>query len=292
MRKELEKKINQAIRLLQSISTDKGDIELSYSGGKDSDVILKLSQLAGIKVRVIYKSTSIDPPGTIAHAIKNGAEIIRPKKTFFQLVEQSGLPSRFVRFCCSKLKEYKICDIAIQGIRRSESRARYNRYQEPQICRIYNKNKNQRVSVFLPILEWTNEDVDEFIKAYNIQCAPVYYDEEGKFHVERRLGCMCCPLASRKKRLEEFHKHPKMIRLYVKACSKWFKKKRRSNGKFKNAIDMLCATVYFDSYAQFCENTYNIFGKFDWRKFLEKEFDINLQDIPYTYEEKSPIHDY
>ena len=141
MRKELEKKINQAIRLLQSIPTDKGDIELSYSGGKDSDVILKLSQLAGIKVRVIYKSTSIDPPGTISHATKNGAEIIRPKKTFFQLVEQKGLPSRFVRFCCSELKEYKICDIAIQGIRRSESRKRSDLYQEPQICRIYNKNK-------------------------------------------------------------------------------------------------------------------------------------------------------
>ena len=62
MRKELEKKINQAIRLLQSIPTDKGDIELSYSGGKDSDVILKLSQLAGIKVRVIYISTPIVPP--------------------------------------------------------------------------------------------------------------------------------------------------------------------------------------------------------------------------------------
>ena len=150
MRKELEKKINQAIRLLQSIPTDKGDIELSYSGEKDSDVILKLSQLAGIKVRVIYKSTSIDPPGTISHATKNGAEIIRPKKTFFQLVEQKGLPSRFVRFCCSELKEYKVCDTAIQGIRRSESRARNDRYQEPQICRIYNKNKNQRVSVFCP----------------------------------------------------------------------------------------------------------------------------------------------
>ena len=292
MRKELEKKINQAIRLLQSIPTDKGDIELSYSGGKDSDVILKLSQLAGIKVRVIYKSTSIDPPGTISHATKNGAEIIRPKKTFFQLVEQKGYPSRFARFCCSELKEYKVCDIAIHGIRRSESRARSDRYQEPQICRIYNKNKNQRVSVFLPILEWTDEDVDEFIKAYNIQCAPVYYDEEGKFHVERRLGCMCCPLASRKKRLEEFHKHPRMVRLYVKACSKWMKTKRRSSGKYPNAIDAFCATVYFDSYAQFCEKTYTMFGKFDWREFLEKEFDINLQDIPYTYEEKSPVSAY
>ena len=38
MTEELKKKVDRAIRLLQSIPTDKGDIELSYSGGKDSDV--------------------------------------------------------------------------------------------------------------------------------------------------------------------------------------------------------------------------------------------------------------
>ena len=301
MRQELEKKINQAIRLLKSIPTDKGDIELSYSGGKDSDVILRLAQMAGVKVRVIYKSTSIDPPGTIPHAIKNGAEVIRPKKTFFQLVEEKGMPSRFVRFCCEVLKEYKICDIAIQGIRRSESRARNDRYKEPQVCRTY-KNKNDRVSVFLPILEWTDEDVDEFIREQGIKCAPVYYDDEGNFHVERRLGCMCCPLASRKKRLEEFHKHPRMVRLYIKAHDKWMSRKtdrqtdrqtepplHSSNGKFLNAVDHFCAILYFDTYAKFCEKTYSMFGKYDWRAHLEREFGIRLDDIYYTYESQPPV---
>ena len=56
MTEELKKKVDRAIRLLQSIPTDKGDIELSYSGGKDSDVILELAKMAGVKVRVIYKT--------------------------------------------------------------------------------------------------------------------------------------------------------------------------------------------------------------------------------------------
>ena len=38
MRKELQKKVDFAIKLLQSIPQD-GDIEISYSGGKDSDVM-------------------------------------------------------------------------------------------------------------------------------------------------------------------------------------------------------------------------------------------------------------
>ena len=143
MTPQLEKKVEQSIRLLQSIPTDKGDIELSYSGGKDSDVILELAKMAGVKVRAIYKNTTIDPSGTIKHCKEVGAEIVNPKTTFLQLLRKKGYPSRFVRFCCSKLKEYKICDIAIQGIRKSESIKRKEMYEEPVICRLYDNSKKK-----------------------------------------------------------------------------------------------------------------------------------------------------
>ena len=93
---DLLEKENRAIKLLRTVAkTTDGDIELSYSGGKDSDVILALAQMAGIPYRAIYKNTTIDPPGTIAHCKDKGAEIIRPKKSFFQIIEQKGFPSRF-----------------------------------------------------------------------------------------------------------------------------------------------------------------------------------------------------
>lgn len=41
MNEKLKKKVDFAIKLPQSIPQD-GDIEISYSGGKDSDVILEL----------------------------------------------------------------------------------------------------------------------------------------------------------------------------------------------------------------------------------------------------------
>ena len=40
----LQNKIEQSIKLLRSIKAD--EIELSYSGGKDSDVILELAKMA------------------------------------------------------------------------------------------------------------------------------------------------------------------------------------------------------------------------------------------------------
>ena len=105
MNEKLKKKVDFAIKLLQSIPQD-GDIEVSYSGGKDSDVILELAKMAGISYRAIYNNTTIDPPGTIAHAREMGAEVIHPQKTFFQLISEKGYPSRVSRWCCSVLKEY------------------------------------------------------------------------------------------------------------------------------------------------------------------------------------------
>ena len=279
MRPELETKVERAIRLLQSIPQD-GDIELSYSGGKDSDVILELAKMAGIPYRAIYKNTTIDPKGTIAHAREMGAEVVRPKKTFFQLVGEKGFPSRFARFCCSALKEYKICDRAIQGIRRSESRKRAENYKEPEICRVY--SAKEKVKVYLPILEWTNQDVEEFIKERNIKCHPLYY-REGQFDVTKRLGCLGCPLASRKKRIQEFKENPKLLKAWIRAGQKRFKSEAYQNGDskyhFKDAFEVMGYQLYCENIEQFKEKTYTLFGEFDWKDFLQKEFNIDMSDI-------------
>ena len=78
MNEGLQKKIDRAIRLLKSIenATDKNGkmqpIEIAYSGGKDSDVILQLAKESGINFKAIYKCTTIDPPGTIKHVLDRG----------------------------------------------------------------------------------------------------------------------------------------------------------------------------------------------------------------------------
>lgn len=251
MRAELKKKVDQAIRLLRLIPTDK-TIEVSYSGGKDSDVILELAKMAGIPFEAIYKNTTIDPPGTIAHCKAKGVKIVKPKNTFFQIIEKHGFPTRRARFCCSELKEYKIHDYAIQGIRRSESRARSERYHEPQICRFYGSKKNH-VSVFLPILEWTDEDVAEFIEERGIKCHPLYYDKDGNFDVKKRLGCMGCPLQSAKKRREEFLKHPKWLKAWINAGVRYWESHPNIRGrrKFNDPYELLYQELFCNSYEDF-----------------------------------------
>ena len=280
MTKELQKKVDRAIRLLRSIPQD-GEIEVSYSSGKDSDVILELAKMAGIPYRAIYKATTIDPPGTIAHAKEMGAEVIHPQKTFFQLISEKGYPSRVSRWCCSVLKEYKVCDRAIQGIRRSESRNRAERYKEPERCRVY--SAKEKVKQYLPILEWTDQDVEEFIKERNIKCHPLYY-MGGEFDVTKRLGCMGCPLASRKKRIQFFKDNPRWLKAWIRAGQKRYTSEKYQNGKakvkFNDAFEAMGYLLYCDNMEDFKEKTYSmLFGYFDWKEFLQKEFNIDMSDI-------------
>ena len=280
MTEGLQKKVDRAIRLLQSIPQD-GEIELSYSGGKDSDVILELAKMAGIPYRAIYKNTTIDPPGTIAHAREMGAEVIHPQKTFFQLISENGYPSRLSRWCCSVLKEYKVCDRAIQGIRRSESRKRAERYKEPELCRVY--SAKEKVKQYLPILEWSDQDVEEFIKERNIKCHPLYY-RGGQFDVTQRLGCMGCPLVSRKKRIQFFKENPKILKAWIRAGQKRYTSEKYQNGKakvkFKDAFEAMGYLLYCDNMEDFKEKTHSmLFGDFDWKEFLQKEFNIDMEAL-------------
>ena len=182
----LQRKIDRAIRLLQSVQKRyDGEIEIAYSGGKDSDVILQLAKEAGIRYRAIYKNTTIDPPGTWGHVREMGVEILRAKASFFHLVAQKGFPSRFSRFCCEKLKEYKVLDKSVIGVRKVESRKRNERYNEPTQCRYYGaKTEKNHVELIYPILEWTDEDVRDFIIDRKLKLAPIYYNGGANRRIE------------------------------------------------------------------------------------------------------------
>lgn len=275
MSEDLQKKVEQAIKLLRSVGNNgKRTLEVSYSGGKDSDVILELAKMSGVNFRAIYKNTTIDPPGTIKHCMDMGVEIVRPKQTFFQLIEKKGFPTRRARYCCEVMKEYKILDYAVQGIRKSESKAREKRYKEPMICRLY--GKNEKCNVILPILEWTDSDVAEFIKIRQIQCAPVYYSG-GVFNVKERLGCMGCPLQS-DNGLADFKKYPNLVKAWCRAGQKWMDNHPnvKSNKKFGNVYRLFTHNVFFHSYQDFIEGTSGFFGNVDCKEFLENYFNIKF----------------
>lgn len=284
MTTELQRKIDGSIRMLQAIQKAHPDdtIEVAYSGGKDSDVILQLAKEAGINYRAIYKNTTIDPPGTIAHVRAMGVEVRQPTKSFFQLVKEKGLPSRYTRFCCQVLKEYKILDVCIVGVRRAESTKRAKRYTEPTECRFYGSKKDH-VELVYPILEWSDDDVRDFIIDRGITIAPLYYTD-GELHTERRLGCIGCPLANKAKRLEELRQYPNIVKAYARALQIYLDTHPNSNAVarwgYHNAYEQLVRDLFYDSQEEYSVAVSGgMFGAdqaLDCKAYLEDYFHIKF----------------
>ena len=65
-----------------------------------------------------------------------------------------------------------------------------------------------------PIIDWTTDEVWEFIKENNLPYCSLY--DEGF----KRLGCIGCPMGSVKMRKAEFERYPKYKNLYLKAFEK------------------------------------------------------------------------
>lgn len=212
-----------------------------------------------------------------------GVEVMQPKRTFLDMIKKKGWPSRRRRFCCSELKEYKILDKSIIGVRREESAKRKALYVEPELCRKF--SNKEKVLQYMPILDWSLDDVCTFIRMFGIRCAPAYYDTQGNFIPWRRLGCMCCPLASRENRIREFHEHPNMVKLYLRGMDSWLENHPITKGKpiFEDSYSAFVRYLFFDKNCDFLSSTNNLFGRVDCKALLESYFSINLSR-PIHYE--------
>lgn len=281
MREELAKKVEQAVKLIRLAGMDGEVVEVAYSGGKDSDVILQLTKEAGINYRAIYKCTTIDPPKTLKHVKDAGAEILMPKENFFDLLARNGYPNRFKRFCCGYLKEYKVLDKVIMGVRKAESTRRAKQYSEPTECRFYGSKKHH-VEAFYPILDWTDDDVVEFILDRGLKIHPLYYREDGTIDPKRRVGCMCCPLASKLKRIEQFKQYLNMVKAYVKAARRFFESHPEGKTTLYHDGDpyrYFVRDVFFTSsydWELHCKSLFN--DKPDYKAFLEGYFGIGFKE--------------
>lgn len=133
MNSELIQKEKDAIERLKAFEPIDDSYYLCYSGGKDSDVIRILAQLAGVRHEIHHNLTTVDAPETVAY-IKSIPGVIIEKarydngtpKTMWNLIPKKKMPpTRIVRWCCAELKEVGGKGrLKITGVRWDESRNR------------------------------------------------------------------------------------------------------------------------------------------------------------------------
>lgn len=120
-------KEKRAIQYLKNFEPENEPYYLCYSGGKDSDTIKILAQLAGVKYEAHHNLTTVDAPETVYYVRgQNDVIIDYPEKTMWQLIVQRLMPpTQLVRYCCEALKERGGQGrLKITGVRWAESVSR------------------------------------------------------------------------------------------------------------------------------------------------------------------------
>lgn len=248
----------QAIQILKTFEPQTEPYYLCYSGGKDSDCIRILADLAGVKHDIVHNLTTVDAPETVRYvkSIPN-VQICYPEKTMWQLIPEYCIPPlRLMRYCCEELKEHGgKFRRKVTGVRWAESRNRANNSgkvlvigkkqtvkaeaekhgvevtETPKQGLILNHDNAETRNVvencyrttstlINPIVDWTDRDVWDFLHHYGCESNPLY---QCGF---KRIGCIGCPMAS-KHRYAEFRRYPKYKQMYIHAFDRMLKERER-----------------------------------------------------------------
>lgn len=252
---ELDKKVKTAIARLKAFEPETEPYYLCYSGGKDSDCIRILAQLADVRHDIVHNLTTVDAPETIAY-IKSIPGIIIDKAmdkdgnhvTMWNLILKMGRPpTRLVRYCCSVFKEKGGKGrMKITGVRMSES---VNRQKNGGMVKIIGKEKTMQKyaeenSVAYDqsekggiILNMDNSEqrrmVEHCYRTTSTMLNPIYDWEERDVwdflhHYgcksnplyqcnHKRIGCIGCPMQSGRGMKEDFAQYPKYKAAYIRA---------------------------------------------------------------------------
>lgn len=259
MRESLIEKEKIAIKRLKMFepNANQEPYYLAYSGGKDSDTIKILAQLAGVRFEAVNNHTTVDAPETVYYIrSQKDVKVEYPEKTMWQLiVEKLMPPTRLIRYCCAELKERGGENRrVVTGVRWAESK---KRKENADVLKFLRKTKdviakaeeygvdfreNQQGGVILnsdndkarelvedcylhhkvvinPIVDWSDNDVWEFLHHYGCKSNPLY--ECGY----KRIGCIGCPMAA-KHRYKEFNDYPKYKLNYIKAFDRMLERRK------------------------------------------------------------------
>ena len=273
-------KERQAIERLKAFEPKEGEpYYLCYSGGKDSDVIRILAQLAGVQHEIHHNLTTVDAPETV-QSIKGIPGVIidkaryadgTPKTMWNLLPKKKSPPTRIVRWCCSELKEVGGKGrLKITGVRWSESVARASRsgvvniIGKPKTTQKYLQENN--IDFYVNklggvVLNLDNSGsrraVEHCYRTTTTMVNPIidwtdsdvwdflkHYGCEGNPLYqcgEKRIGCIGCPLSQQKNMIRDFKRYPKYKANYIAAFERMLAERRRLGMEttWKDGVDVM-----------------------------------------------------
>lgn len=148
-------KVQEAINRFKAFEPEDG-YYLAFSGGKDSQCIYHLAQMAGVKFDAHYQVTSVDPPELVRFIKREYPDVAidfpRDKDgkviTMWNLIPKKMMPlTRLVRYCCEKLKESGGKGrLTVTGVRWAESSNRKNSQGVVTMTNRHKRNTNAQAA--------------------------------------------------------------------------------------------------------------------------------------------------
>lgn len=219
----LEEKIETAILLIQTYEAQALQLSpdgyyVAFSGGKDSIVMAKLFEMAGVKFQLWYNNVTIDPPELVQFIKREYPQakwnnVGKHLTSYMADSKACGPPTRLIRWCCEIYKEQGgIGLFCATGVRAEESARRKGLWKTLTI-----DNRNGK-PILCPILYWTKADIWQFIRQNNMPYCCLY--DEGF----ERLGCIGCPMGGPTGMARDFARWPKYEQMWKRGFKRCFDK--------------------------------------------------------------------
>lgn len=212
------------------------EVHLGFSGGKDSQVCYDLCKRSGIDFTAFFNH-SFESATTLRFIKEYYPGVIWRHDHPFGFIQnirinhKGLLPTVQSAFCCADYKHNRkyVDNCSIVGVRKSESpkrkmrttfevknkttmkrnKALFNEYFEEH-CQ---STGTAGIIQLKPIIDWTDENVWDYIKIHNIPINPKYKES-------KRVGCIVCPKTNFTANYIELIKHPKLIDAFILAREK------------------------------------------------------------------------
>jgi len=229
---------------------------LAFSGGKDSQALYHMAQLAGVRFQAHMNLTSVDPPEVIRFVRRQypDVQMTKPKDSIYNIaVQRQILPTMRVRWCCAEYKETAGAGrVTLIGIRHQESSRRAKRNEVEISSRKFSgtldgldeyraelkakrEKKRSQQQDGVNITNATDEQTVGCIHGKeSLLISPIIdWTERDVWeflndvvrvpHCElydqgwHRIGCINCPMASAKQKQIENERWPHVRRNWIKA---------------------------------------------------------------------------
>ena len=236
-----------------------------FSGGKDSAVASHIAYTYAKKIKEEFKLVHVNTKINITETeefVKKFADwlgveltILEPKGDYWEYVKKWGYPMLpNMRWCFHHLKQDPIIEFMYSefkkgvlyptyclGIRRDESRFRFDNYEKKWYFR---KDHKITYKVWLPILYWNDQLIFNYIKKYNIPINPVW----------KRIGlsgeCLCMSGASLNLLNKVLDNYPEIAELFAKKDKEVLEFRKKNNKPIGYPAPLLALKIPLHKYIE------------------------------------------